>query len=435
MNEKRIKKLRMRFLLISFVSLTLAMLIVTVLILGSNQLIERRNIRNVLQYIIDNDGDLPGAREVGKSNDKAVVHDHSVVRFLNEIFNPKIALGDTENPEFFYNNRYFAIIYDRDLNIENVITNHTAVVSEQEANVYGERALESGTLFGRYSDYYYQVADTEEGGKIVVYLDGYDIIATNTRLLYVTIGMILLGMIVAAVFTLYFSKWAIASEIHNMDAQRGFITNASHELKTPLAVIKANTEMIEMLGGESEWTQSTSRQVDRMSGLIQNLVMIARAEEYESDAMTDDCDVSLAVSETVRNFEAVAVNEGKTLTKDIMDNIRMRAMDSQIRQLTSLLTDNAIKYCDEGGTINVSLSRKGKSIILNVSNDYSDGEGKDYSRFFDRFYREDESHNSEKGGYGIGLSIAESIIKVYKGTIDVSWKDGRISFVCTLLSR
>ena len=432
MNEKRIKKLRIRFLLISFFSLTLSMLVVTGLILGSNHLIARRNIRNVLQYIVDNEGDLPGARGVKKSMDKAVTHDHSVVRFLNEIFNPKVALGDTENPEFFYNNRYFAIIYDKDLNIENVITNHTAVVSEQEANMYGEWALESGSLFGRYSDYYFQVADTEKGGKIVVYLDSSDIISTNTRLLYVTIGMIFLGMIVAAIFTLHFSKWAIASEICNMDAQRGFITNASHELKTPLAVIKANTEMIEMLGGENEWTQSTSRQVDRMSGLIQNLVMIARAEEYESDAMTDNCDVTQAVSETVRNFEAVAINEGKKLTKDLADNVCMRAMDSQIRQLTSLLIDNAIKYCDEGGTINVSLSRKGKSTILNVSNNYLDGEGKDYSRFFERFYREDKSHNSEKGGYGIGLSIAESIIKVYKGTIDVTWKDGRISFVCIL---
>ncbi len=432
MNEKRIKKLRIRFLLISFFSLTLSMFVVTGLILGSNHLIERRNIRNVLQYIVDNEGDLPGAREIKKNKDKAVGHDHSVVRFLNEIFNPKMALGDTENPEFLYNNRYFAIIYDADLNIENVITNHTAVVSEQEANVYGEWALERGYLFGRYSDYYFQVADTEKGGKIVVYLDSSDIISTNARLLYVTIGMIFLGMIVAAIFTLYFSKWAIASEICNMDAQRGFITNASHELKTPLAVIKANTEMIEMLGGENEWTQSTSRQVDRMSGLIQNLVMIARAEEYESDAMTDNCDVTQAVSETVKNFEAVTLNEGKKLTKDLADNVCMRAMDSQIRQLTSLLLDNAIKYCDECGTISVALSRKGKSTVLTVSNDYADGEGMDYSRFFERFYREDESHNSEKGGYGIGLSIAESIIKVYKGSIDVTWRDGRISFVCIL---
>ena len=372
MNEKRIRKIRIRFLLISFVSLTLAMLIVTGLILGSNQWLTRRNIRNVLQYIVDNKGDLPGAKNLKKNRDASASHNHSVIRFTK------------------------------------------------------------GPGFGRYYDYYFQVADLEDDGKIVVYLDSSDIIDINMRLLYVTIGMIFLGMIFAAVFTIFFSKWAMASEICNMEAQKGFITNASHELKTPLAVIRANTEMIEMLDGESEWTKSILRQAERLTGLIQNLVTIARAEEYESDAISDDCDVTLAVLETVKIFEPVAKNEGKKITQNLTENIRMRAMDSQIRQLTSLLIDNAIKYCDDNGTICVVLNRKGRSTSLEVSNDYLEGEGQDYSRFFERFYRADESHNPEKGGYGIGLSIAESIVKVYKGSIDVSWKNGRISFICIL---
>ena len=432
MNEKRIRKIRIRFLLISFVSLMLAMLIVTGLILGSNQWLTRRNIRNVLQYIVDNKGDLPGAKDLKKNRDVSASHNHSVIRFMNEIFNPETMMDDVEDPEFSYNNRYFAIIYDKDRNIQNVITNHTAVVTKQEAEVYGNWALEKGPGFGRYYDYYFQVADLEDDGKIVVYLDSSDIIDINARLLYVTIGMIFLGMIFAAVFTLFFSKWAITSEICNMEAQKGFITNASHELKTPLTVIRANTEMIEMLDGESEWTKSILRQAERLTGLIQNLVTIARAEEYESDAISDDCDITLAVLETVKIFEPVAKNEGKKITQNLTENVRMRAMDSQIRQLTSLLVDNAIKYCDDNGTICVVLNRKGRSTSLEVSNDYLEGEGQDYSRFFERFYRADESHNPEKGGYGIGLSIAESIVKVYKGSIDVSWKNGRISFICIL---
>ena len=110
----------------------------------------------------------------------------------------------------------------------------------------------------------------------------------------------------------------------------------------------------------------------------------------------------------------------------------MTANKGQLSQLMSLLLDNAIKYCDDGGTVKISLSQKGKGIKLNVSNSYAAGENQDYSRFFDRFYRDDKSHNIDKGGYGIGLSIADGIVKQYRGKIDVSWKDGVIDFSCHL---
>jgi signal transduction histidine kinase len=108
------------------------------------------------------------------------------------------------------------------------------------------------------------------------------------------------------------------------------------------------------------------------------------------------------------------------------------ADEGAMRQLVSLLIDNAIKYCDEGGTVTVRLDRKGKFARLTVSNDFKAGAGVDYSRFFERFYRQDKSHNTEKGGYGIGLSIAESIVRQYDGTIGVSWSNGVISFTCQI---
>jgi signal transduction histidine kinase len=111
----------------------------------------------------------------------------------------------------------------------------------------------------------------------------------------------------------------------------------------------------------------------------------------------------------------------------------MIADESQLRQLLTLLIDNSIKYCDKAGTITASAERKGKNIRLQVSNSYEKGKDVDYKRFFERFYREDTSHTQEeKGGYGIGLSIAETLVKQYKGSIDVSWENGEISFVCLL---
>jgi len=138
------------------------------------------------------------------------------------------------------------------------------------------------------------------------------------------------------------------------------------------------------------------------------------------------------VREAVESLSSIAQQSEKKMETDIADGIMMKANKGQINQLAALLIDNAIKYCDEKGTIKTTLSLKGKNIRLVVSNDYKDGEGVDCNRFFDRFYREDKSHNSDKGGYGIGLSIAESIVKMYKGTIHASYNNGVISFTCLL---
>jgi signal transduction histidine kinase len=238
------------------------------------------------------------------------------------------------------------------------------------------------------------------------------------------------------------SKGFVRTEVENVEKQKQFITNASHELKTPLAVIKANTEMQEMMDGESEWSQSTLRQVDRMTGLIGNLVQIARAQEM-TDGELAPTDIAAAVSETADSFAPVAASDGKKLEKEIPDSLVIKSSDSSMRQLTSLLVDNAIKYCDDGGTIKVELARSRRGAVLTVSNDYAEGANVDYSRFFERFYRQDEAHtisagrsegtsgeHTNKSGYGIGLSIAESLVKSMKGSIDVSWNKGRILFTC-----
>ena len=266
------------------------------------------------------------------------------------------------------------------------------------------------------------------------------------RVLISVLSILGLGTFMSFFIMRLLSKGFVRTEVENVEKQKQFITNASHELKTPLAVIKANTEMQEMMDGESEWSQSTLRQVDRMTGLIGNLVQIARAQEM-TDGELAPTDIAAAVSETADSFAPVAASDGKKLEKEIPDSLVTKSSDSSMRQLTSLLIDNAIKYCDDGGTIKVELTRSRRGAVLTVSNDYAEGANVDYTRFFERFYRQDEAHtisagtvtgSSEgssgertgKSGYGIGLSIAESLVKSMKGSIDVSWDKGRILFTC-----
>ena len=174
------------------------------------------------------------------------------------------------------------------------------------------------------------------------------------------------------------------------------------------------------------------RQVDRLTGLIQNLVLVTRASEKDSKEDRVETDFSAIVTDTAKSFEAVAISDEKTMELSIASDVKILAHEGDIRQISTLLIDNAIKYCDPKGKVTVGLGRdkKHKHIYLRVSNSYESGAGKDYHRFFDRFYRGDEAHNIDKEGYGVGLSIAQGLMERYHGDIKVNWRDGIITFTC-----
>lgn len=475
MNERSIKRLRRRFVILAMLTLSLVMLLIGGMIFLVNYSVVRSQVKDTLDYIIENDGNIQDAQIIemagqdasqgtsqgagaaqaagqnasqtdgaaqGSSQSAAQAasddqmqeielptNDYNVIHFLYEIFGTE--QYDYDSPEFSFSTRYFAVSLDTNENVTEIKTNHIEDLTQPDAEYYAKYALRNRFGFGRNGVYYYQVKRYDNGSFLVVYLDSTNQVNSTYRVLYAALILIGFGVIVTFIFVWTFSRKAIAPEIKNAELQKSFITNASHELKTPLAVIRANTEMQEMLSGETEWTQSTMRQVDRMSGLIQNLVMISRAREKEKTAWIVT-DATKAVRETADTFSPVAKQDGKKLEIRADENVKMIASESDIRQLTSLLVDNAIKYCDKDGSIEVALSQKGKGILLCVSNNYADGRNVDYTRFFERFYREDESHNVDHGGYGIGLSIAESLVESYNGNISVTWKDGVICFNCIL---
>ena len=434
MNEYAIKKLRRKFILISFVSLLSVMLLMGGTIFLFNYFTAVRQIDNTLDYLAANNGKLPQKPDqlwdAATHDSVTVSHDESAfyvfLDWIREVLNTSI----DERSEAVFGLRYFAVEISDDGDI-NPITAHIAEIDEQTAYAYADVAIENGGTYGWIGNYRYKV-EKKDGGTVVVFLNSANQIADSRRVGVIVLLLSVVGSILSYIIIRIFSNRAIQPEIRNAENQKHFITNAGNELKTPLAVIRANTELEMMMHGEDEWNRSTMNQVDRMTGLISNLVMIAKAEERTSKEELTDTDISAVVSETADTFKVVATQNGKTLTKDIPENIRMVASEAQIRQLTSLLVDNAIKYCDDGGEIAVSLRQKGKGVRLTVENNYAAGEGQDYSRFFDRFYREDKSHNIDKGGYGIGLSIADSLVQSYRGKIDVTFKDGVIAFTASL---
>jgi signal transduction histidine kinase len=220
-----------------------------------------------------------------------------------------------------------------------------------------------------------------------------------------------------------------------MENQKRFITNAGHELKTPIAIISANAETIEMINGKSQWTGSILKQVRRLNNLITDLITLSKmGERSQTDLNMVSVDVSDTVQTVTESFQPMVTDEQKTLVSHIQPDLHIVSDAKCLYELVNILVDNAVKYCDDGGTIDVTLKsgKKNKGIIVTVANNYADGKNVDYSRFFERFYRGDESHNSQKSGYGIGLSMAEELTQLLKGKISVNFKDGIITFMIKL---
>ena len=456
MTEHEIKRIRNRFIMTSTLTLFCVMLIMGGFIYLFGTITIRNEAQQIMRYIVENDGDLPKPDTIqdneeeshDSDSDEEDTDDPSFTETMEWSLQSIFGVGDFfgETPDSYYTTRYFAVLFDESETVSLIKTSHIAYIEEEQAEEYARIALDRPFHFGNFGRYYYYCADRESGGTIVVYLDRTEQLSLMRRVLISVLSILGLGTFLSFFIMRLLSKGFVRTEVENVEKQKQFITNASHELKTPLAVIKANTEMQEMMDGESEWSQSTLRQVDRMTGLIGNLVQIARAQEM-TDGELAPTDIAAAVSETADSFAPVAASDGKKLEKEIPDSLVTKSSDSSMRQLTSLLIDNAIKYCDDGGTIKVELTRSRRGAVLTVSNDYAEGANVDYTRFFERFYRQDEAHtisagtvtgSSEgssgertgKSGYGIGLSIAESLVKSMMGSIDVSWNKGRILFTC-----
>ena len=249
----------------------------------------RNEAQQIMRYIAENDGDLPKPDAIqnndeesqGSDTDSGDEHDNSFTETMEWSLQSIFGVGDFfgETPDSYYTTRYFAVLFDENETVSVIKTSHIAYIDEEQAEEYARIALDRPFRFGNFGRYYYYCADRESGGTIVVYLDRTEQLSLMRRVLISVLSILGFGTFLSFFIMRLLSKGFVRTEMENVEKQKQFITNASHELKTPLAVIKANTEMQEMMDGESEWSQSTLRQVDRMTGLIGNLVQIARAQE------------------------------------------------------------------------------------------------------------------------------------------------------------
>ena len=233
-----------------------------------------------------------------------------------------------------------------------------------------------------------------------------------------SITVVWAGLLAVFLLLLILSKRIVRPVAESYEKQRRFITDAGHELKTPLTIIGADTDLLELDLGENEWLDDIKRQTKRLTGLTQDLIYLARMDEEQPQLQPIEFPLSDMAEELGQSFQNLAAAQSKQFLTEIQPMLSLTGDEKAIRQLMSILLDNAVKYTPEGGRISFALKKEGRSIRLSVSNDTAVPMEKGVlDRLFDRFYRTDQSRNSSTGGYGLGLSIARSIVSAHKGKI------------------
>ncbi len=315
-----------------------------------------------------------------------------------------------------FETRYFTVTFDSDGNVSDCDTGKIVAIDEDSAKEYASEVYISGKTTGFSDIYRYRVTQTENG-TMIVFVDCRQEIATVKNFAVNSFGISTLGLAAVFVLVVFFSKLVFRPVAESYKKQKQFITDASHELKTPLTIIDANTEILEMNNGESQWTKSIRNQVRRLTAMTQQLITLSKLDEGEVNGEKTKFSLSDALVDCVQPFETPALMQKKTIETDIADGIMLNGEEKTIRQLFDILLDNAVKYSTPDSTIRVHLYTKGNKTILTVWNETETIPQGNLDQVFERFYRLDEARNSEKGGSGIGLSVAKAVVTAHKGKI------------------
>ena len=340
--------------------------------------------------------------------------------------------GSRMSPDDMMAVRYFIIRYDTDGGIESADTGSIYSVTDEEAMEYGEKVIAGGKQSGIIGHFMYSLKSNEDG-KTAAFVDVSSQISSILSVIVISLIIAAIAWILMFVLVSVLSRRAIAPIAENIVRQKQFVTNAGHELKTPLAIIMTNTEALELFNGESKWTRNIKAQTRRLNDLMQNLLTLSKMDEADLNLPMQDFDLGALIGETAAPFEEPAREKGLTLSVET-PQVTVKANRDSMGQLIGILLDNAVKYTPEGGSILLTAFTEGNSVILREQNTVSPDDCEENpERLFDRFYRRDEARTQKKGGYGIGLSAARAIAAANRGQISAAYMEQNIVFTVKLM--
>ena len=270
-------------------------------------------------------------------------------------------------------------------------------------------------------------------GYIVVFAEVQAEANLHAMIFKISIYLYVISLLFSVVIAWFFSCWAVKPVRQAFEKQKRFVADASHELKTPLAVISANLDVLAGETGENKWITYIRGEIKRMSKLVKDLLYLAKCDSQEVKYQFCSFDLSRAVMSCVLPFESTVFEQEKSLETDIAENIQYEGDEGAIKQIVVILLDNAVKHTEKGAVIKISLSVSGNKKIISVRNSGIGISAEEQKHIFERFYRTDKSRTRDTGGYGLGLSIAKSIADIHHAKISVNSVEGEYTeFVLVL---
>ncbi|MGN0483008.1 MAG: response regulator [Lachnospiraceae bacterium] len=320
-----------------------------------------------------------------------------------------------------YEKHFFVVTCDED-GIWEVDLEESDCIDENHAIELAKQVVDTKAESGYLRPYKYLIQKT--GGETSIYfLDCSTELMTARMLLFLSIIVGCVGLGVVFLFSFFISKKAVEPLKKSMEEQKRFITDAGHELKTPVAVISTNMELLKMdLKEENEWVESTRRQVTKLRNLIADLISLSKLEENQKELNLVPLSFSQVISDNVEVYEMMAEAEGKELTASVEPQVWVNADETTFRQIFTILFENAVKYSNDYSKIEAVLEKKGKKAVFLIRNDWKHNiKTEELEKVFDRFYRGDQSRNraGRKTGYGLGLSIAQTAVQKNRGKLTV----------------
>ena len=390
-----IHKLRLKFIRIAMAALMAAVILIAAAINVMNWLNVRSEIGETISFLAKSDGMISPE----KANEWAGKNKHRKNVLTQSV--------------------YFIGRTGQDGALQVVNQERMETINREEAESLLERAAHSGRESGFVDDYCFQQFTSRGNTTAWIFLNCESYLTASHNLLLFSTVICIAGILLSLLIVSLLSKKAVQPFIRNEQKQKRFITDASHELKAPLAVISANMDVLALKDHDNPWINGTRNQVASMRTLVEDMVYLSRADETDRPMELKNLDLKDIVLEAAEPYQAMAEFQNKTFRCEAEKNLPVTGDEAALQRAVSILCDNAVKYTPEGGTIHLRAYPDGRNAVIETDNPpVQTLTEENCNRLFDRFYRMDEARSRDKqSGYGIGLSIAQAVIDRHGGSV------------------
>lgn len=398
------KTLRKKFILFAMSAVTVLLVVLIGAINGFSWIILDRQSDDILHTLVSGDEKFPQM----------------------EFREPK-PFAPPMNMDTIQSARFFTVLTDQNGTVLDVNIDQISSVSMEQAAQYAARITD---VCGKIDGYKYEVKQFGPD-RLIFFIDTANQFSTFVMILSVSTAIAFLCWLLILLFVVLLSKHAVRPILAGIEKQKQFITNAGHELKTPLAIIQSNNDAATLIYGESKYSKNIRTQTQRLNVLMTNLLTLAKLDE-ETKLPTEYVDISELICGMLPVCEDAAAEKQIAFSSSIQPHVFLQVHRDTFAQMISILLDNAVKYTPEGGMIRVCVMNDGGHIEITEENTCETPSNSDPERLFERFYRGDSARtqSNPSSGYGIGLSAARAIAETFGGKLTAEYTaTGKICFV------